>query len=518
MGKTEEEQRPLPSSEDPPQNAETECRCRCSRIRKLVGIRCILVFVLSLAVFLPAVFWLPPFLRLADRKNLHTDSKYKGHDIVASFIVNKSASLLEDNKLQLADEIYDEIEAPSTKVVIVSLDPLPGPNKTKVVFAVDPEDKDTGMSSAAISLIRASFTSLVIHQSILQLTSSSLFGDPFFFEVLKFKGGITIILEQNAFPLQKMQAIFSFNLNVPIYQIQSNFNELTSQLKSGLHLASFENLHVSLSNSEGSTVDAPTVVQSSVLLAVGIPSNQRLKQLAQSIMGPHNLGLNNTEFGRVKQVRLSSILQHSLHGNDSSGSVGSPSPSPAPLPHPPHHHHHHQHRHHHHHHDAHLTPAASPAPVSVPVLAPTPTPGVSGTPPKVGSPAAAKSAPVPGKSSQAQPPNCRFGYRKRSTHHGGKHVHLTPAVAPNIDTHYPVPVASPKSPVEPPAQGPHSVPALSPLPNVAFAHAEPPPKNEPAAGHSHTHFHGPPLSSSSAGCHGTVKWAPLMFIVLVLHV
>lgn len=124
-------------------------------------------------------------------------------------------------------------------MIILSLDPLPKPYKTKVVFAVDPDGEYSEMSSPAVSLIRSLFTSLVIHQSVLQLTSS-LFGDPYFFEVLKFKGGITIIPQQNAFPLQTVQTKFNFSLNFPIYQIQSNFNELTSQLKSGLHLASFE--------------------------------------------------------------------------------------------------------------------------------------------------------------------------------------------------------------------------------------------------------------------------------------
>ncbi|KAI5381570.1 hypothetical protein KIW84_UN0625 [Lathyrus oleraceus] len=58
----------------------------------------------------------------------------------------------------------------------------------------------------------------------------------------------------------------------------------------------------------------------------GIPSSKK-RQLAQTIMGPHNLGLNNTEFGRVKQVRLSTILQHSLNGSDT-GSARSPAPAP----------------------------------------------------------------------------------------------------------------------------------------------------------------------------------------------
>lgn len=41
---------------------------------------------------------------------------FAGHDIVASFIVNKPVTVLKDNISQLAGEIFDEIEAPSTKV------------------------------------------------------------------------------------------------------------------------------------------------------------------------------------------------------------------------------------------------------------------------------------------------------------------------------------------------------------------------------------------------------------------
>lgn len=54
--------------------------------------------------------------------NVHNDNfiNFAGHDIVASFIVNKSVSVLEDNILQLTEEIFDEIEAPSTKVPISS--------------------------------------------------------------------------------------------------------------------------------------------------------------------------------------------------------------------------------------------------------------------------------------------------------------------------------------------------------------------------------------------------------------
>lgn len=80
MGKAEQEQ-PLPSrvaSGDPEQNVEAGCGCRCSRIRKFIGLRCIFILLFSAAVFLSAVFWLPPFLHYADQKDLHSDSKYKG--------------------------------------------------------------------------------------------------------------------------------------------------------------------------------------------------------------------------------------------------------------------------------------------------------------------------------------------------------------------------------------------------------------------------------------------------------
>lgn len=47
-------------------------------VRRLIGLRCLLVLLLSAAVFLSAMFWLPPFLRFADRGNLDLDLKFKG--------------------------------------------------------------------------------------------------------------------------------------------------------------------------------------------------------------------------------------------------------------------------------------------------------------------------------------------------------------------------------------------------------------------------------------------------------
>lgn len=124
------------------------------------------------------------------------------------------------------------------QVVVLSLEPSAGSNITKVVFAVDLDAKSSQRLTSQ-SLIRGLFESLVTQQSTLRLTAS-LFGEPSKFEVLKFLGGITVIPPQNAFLLQTVQILFNFTLNFSIEQIQENFEELTSQLKSGLHLAPYE--------------------------------------------------------------------------------------------------------------------------------------------------------------------------------------------------------------------------------------------------------------------------------------
>ncbi|XP_042945938.1 uncharacterized protein LOC122279375 isoform X2 [Carya illinoinensis] len=212
-------------------------------VRRLIGLRCLFVLLFATAAFLSAIFWLPPFLQFADQRDLDLDPKFKDHDIVASFYLKKPFYLLEDNISQLKEDIWNEIGFPNTKIVILSLEYKDGSNTTKVVFGVDPDAKYSEISQTTQSLIRESFAFLVLRQYSLRLTTS-LFGEPFLFEVLKFPGGITIIPYQRAFLLQKVQILFNFTLNFSIYEIQSNFDELRSQLKSGLHLAPYELLQV----------------------------------------------------------------------------------------------------------------------------------------------------------------------------------------------------------------------------------------------------------------------------------
>uniref|UniRef100_A0A0A9EU94 DUF7036 domain-containing protein n=1 Tax=Arundo donax TaxID=35708 RepID=A0A0A9EU94_ARUDO len=225
-------------------------------------------------------------------------------------------------------------------------------------------------------------------------------------------------------------------------------------MKAGLLLNSYENLYIKLTNSQGSTILPPTIVEASIVLEVGNhqPSVPRMKQLARTITNSSssagNLGLNNTVFGRVKQISLSSYLKHSLHSGG-----GSDAPSPAPM----HHHGHHRHHHRHHGHDTNRHLAPAPAPIHFPV----PQPRYS-----------------------APPSGCPYGINKPK-----KRGPITPATEPGPSDHRSASPASPPHPSSPsPASySPHdpsmhggspvpSPPVLPepPLPTVSFAHAHPP--------------------------------------------
>lgn len=125
------------------------------------------------------------------------------------------------------------------QVAVNFLQPIGAPNWTNVIFNIVPYPKYSSISSMYLSILRASFMSLVVEQSTLHLTES-LFGDTSLFEVLKFPGGITIIPPQAAFLLQKPYASFNFTLNFPIYKVQGRMNELKDQMKAGLQLDPYE--------------------------------------------------------------------------------------------------------------------------------------------------------------------------------------------------------------------------------------------------------------------------------------
>ncbi|KAK0590052.1 hypothetical protein LWI29_022185 [Acer saccharum] len=178
------------------------------------------------------------------------------------------------------------------------------------------------------------------------------------FEILKFPGGITVIPMQSVSIWQISQILFNFTLNNSTSRIVENFVELRDQLKYGLHLRTYENVYVQVTNTFGSTIFSPVTVQASVMSDLGGLLPQRLKQLAETITDSpaENLGLDNLVFGKVKGVILSSYLKHTLHATP-------PTPSPSPTP----------------------EPSISPYPALSPTYSPAPSPNIHHLPPCFGS-------------------------------------------------------------------------------------------------------------------------------------
>ncbi|KAG8368766.1 hypothetical protein BUALT_Bualt15G0080700 [Buddleja alternifolia] len=247
--------------------------------------------------------------------------------VQAYFKIQKPVSKLVPYIARLEYDINDEIGVPSLKVAVLSMHAARLSNLTDVVFGFLPDSINSTMNQVALSVLKSSLVDLFLHESNLTLTSS-IFGEPTSFEILKFPGGITIIPERTAFILQIPQSLFNFTLNSSMYDIKQNLPELKEQLKLGLHLMSNEVLYIQVTNKHGSTKDPPVTVEASVASDVGSLLPERLRQLAQIITRSpptENLGLDHSVFGKVKEISLSSFLNHSLHATPP---TSSPSPSP----------------------------------------------------------------------------------------------------------------------------------------------------------------------------------------------
>uniref|UniRef100_A0A5B7AB96 Putative mastermind-like domain-containing protein 1 isoform X1 n=1 Tax=Davidia involucrata TaxID=16924 RepID=A0A5B7AB96_DAVIN len=302
------------------------CSMGLSRIGRECSFKCVVVLILSVSLFLSAIFWAFP---------LHsTQSEFDAKDAIklsatvqAYFRLQKPVSVLVPRIARLEYDIYGEIGVPFTKVAILSMHRASTSNWTNVVFGVLSDPIDVSINSVFLSVLRSSLIELFLQQSNLSLTTS-IFGQPSSFEILKFPGGITVIPVQSASIWQIPQILFNFTLYNSIYEIKENLVELEEQLKLGLHLRPYENVYVQVTNKNGSTRDPPVTVQVSVMSDLGSLLPQRLKQLAQTITGSppaKNLGLNNSVFGKVKEISLSTYLNRTFHATP-------PTSSPAPSP------------------------------------------------------------------------------------------------------------------------------------------------------------------------------------------
>ncbi|GMJ03612.1 hypothetical protein HRI_004030400 [Hibiscus trionum] len=300
----------------------------CGRFWNEFSFRCVFVLFLGLSVLLSGIFWFIPSRSVKSGFDAKQALKLSA-PVHAYFTLEKPVSELVRNIEKLEYDIFEEIGVPDTKVAILSMHQSGASNSTYVVFGVLPDPVNRPINNVSLSVLRSSLIELFLRHSNLTLTTS-IFGRPSDFEILKFPGGITVTPLPSASIWQKSQILFNFTLYNSISEIDDKFIELMDQLKYGLKLRSYENLFVQLTNRNGSTMSSPVIVQAAVMSdGFGSLLPQRLKQLAQTIIGSpaKNLGLNNSVFGKVKSISLSSYLKGTLHPTP-------PTPSPAPSPGP----------------------------------------------------------------------------------------------------------------------------------------------------------------------------------------
>ncbi|KDO41874.1 hypothetical protein CISIN_1g008625mg [Citrus sinensis] len=472
MGKNEQNLQQQQTSHTPDQRSSRFFCARCSVVLSLISkelsLKCVVLLFFSLAVFLSGFFWLLPRSKFQSGFDAKAEIKLSGFhrakkqwvvrlavrelglqsyfvlfklmaSVQASFRLQKPVSELVPRIGRLEYDIYGEIGVPDTKVAVLSVHQSGASNWTDIVFGVLSDPINARINPVSLSVLKSSLIELFLQQSNLTLTTT-VFGQPSMFEILRFPGGITVIPLPIAYILQLPQILFNFTLNNSISEIEENFIELSDQLKFGLRLRPYENVYVQVTNKDGSTISPPVTVEASVMSEMGSLLPQRLKQLAQAISDSpaKNLGLDNSVFGKVKGVVLSSYLKGTLHATP-------PTPSPAPSP----------------------EPSNAPYPALSPSNSPAPSPNIHHLPPcsncEVSSPSdhnqpqppSSQSDPTPAPSSATaySPSPCRRPYH---VHHRTVPPSSSPASDPN-------PTNSP--PIGPPKLAPN----LSPLPEVSYS-------------------------------------------------
>lgn len=331
MGKSQP-QLPLNHHQQQQQNRHgssffVRCSRGFSRTARLFSFKCVFILLLSVSVSLSAIFSVVHVHRRQSGYDANDSIKHSAK-VQAYFRLEKPVSFLLPQISRLEYDINDEIGVPGTQVAILSMHKSGAYNNfTDVVFGVLSKPMNSPLNPVFLSVLKTSLLDLFSQRSNLTLTKS-IFGLTSSFEILKFPGGVTIIPKLSP-PLWYLpEVLFNFTLRNSLHEIEDNFLVLKEQLKSGLQLMPYESVFVQVTNKVGSTQDPPVTVQASVVSIFGSLNPQRLKQLAEKITGSppaKNLGLDNSVFGKVKEISLSSFLSHTLDA---------PTPSPAPSPSP----------------------------------------------------------------------------------------------------------------------------------------------------------------------------------------
>ncbi|RCV08515.1 hypothetical protein SETIT_1G332900v2 [Setaria italica] len=284
-------------------------RCRCGAVvGKVVSAKCASVLLLAVGGFLSAAFVM---LHLRASGGGVPDDPDILAEIEAGFILLVPHSQIASQGGTLEKEIYDQIGVPNSKVS-VSMRPYNYTNTTYVKFGVLPDPRNASMSVKSINTLRTSLIRLTLQQLNLSLTPS-VFGDPLCLEILGFPGGITVLLPHNASHADSIQPIFNITFDSTIHEVREFLKEMKNELAIRLQQTPDEELFVKLTNTNGSTVAAPVTVQVSIapIDRSNFLQPYRLKQLAQIITewSSRNLGLNTLIFGRIRDLKLSPLLE-----------------------------------------------------------------------------------------------------------------------------------------------------------------------------------------------------------------
>ncbi|XP_028775483.1 uncharacterized protein LOC114732362 isoform X1 [Neltuma alba] len=332
MGKIQQQNLQQRQSHDPEDPASSGLLCRgCSvvlqRFANEFSFKCLFVLILSLSALVSGVFWVYPRFAIKTRYDA-SDAIKQSATVQASFKLEKPVSQLIPYIKRLEYDIYSEIGVPNTEVAILSIHKSGTPNFANVTFGVLSKPLNVPINSVYLSLLRSSLVELFLKQSNLTLTTS-IFGNASMFEIATVPGGISVIPVQLGPIIQMPEILFNFTLNSSINEILDGFDDFKNELRLDLDLRSDENVYVQLSNEIGSTVAPPVTVQVSVTSTFGVIPPQRYLELARIISGftEKNLGRGNSNFGKVKEVRLSSYFKGMFHGE-------APSSAPAPSPQP----------------------------------------------------------------------------------------------------------------------------------------------------------------------------------------
>ncbi|KFK43369.1 hypothetical protein AALP_AA1G117500 [Arabis alpina] len=294
-----------------PESSRFFCRSCSSSLSRLFDLRCLIVLVLTFAILLSAIFWLLPRRSLSEfdaNETVKLSASVQGY-----FRLHKQASEVISHKGRLEKDIFRSLGLRNTKVTILSLHQSAASNCTDVEFAVLPVHTDYTISQDSLTSLRSSFVKLFAQRLNLNLTTSS-FGQPTSFQVLKFPGGITVDPLGFKHVSGVLEILFNFTIDNSISEIQESLAQLKDQLEILLRLEPYESVHVQLMNEEGSTISPPVTVQAYVVSTMETMEDhleERLDHLAQIIQtaGAKNLGLDSSVFGEVKSVTFSTYLE-----------------------------------------------------------------------------------------------------------------------------------------------------------------------------------------------------------------